>query len=224
MLESTVLVGIGVIRDAVCQSNPWSQKWRRLYYIRRKVAFTQVFASHDDRGSAPTDNAAVVHPLYGTTAQPTVAMQARHFHHAGQATPTAAVTVEMPWEAELDPFVVHKRGPSDASLPHFTRGTTPVCMTSVCGALINCKAPGPDQLPDELLRHVRFSVQMHDLLFSFLRMCWVQGMTPGTWKNSITLLFYKKGDLPDPANCRPIAWLNSVYKLWTSIIPRVLPS
>ena len=145
-------------------------------------------------------------------------MQALHFHHAVQATPTAPMTAEMPWEAELDPFVIHKRGPNDALLPQFTRGVYDICVRR----LKNGKAPGPDQLPNELLKH--FPVQMHDLLFSFLRMCWMQGMTLATWKNNITLLFYKKGDLANPANYRPIALLNPVYKLWTSIIALVLSS
>ena len=93
-----------------------TQKQRKLYYIRRKVAFTQVFASHDDRGSAPTDVAAVMHPLYGTIAQLAAAMQALHSHHTVQATPlhphSDAIT-----GGQLRPFYYAQADSSGALLP-----------------------------------------------------------------------------------------------------------
>ena len=65
---------------------------------------------------------------------------------------------------------------------------------------------------------------MHDLLYHFFIMCWKQGKTPLSWKHSTTVLFYKKNDPTLPSNYRPIALLNTVYKLWTRVICHMLMS
>ena len=46
--------------------------------------------------------------------------------------------------------------------------------------------------------------------------------TPTSWKQSNTILLYKKDDSLDIGNYRPIALSNAIYKLWTSTITEVL--
>ena len=46
--------------------------------------------------------------------------------------------------------------------------------------------------------------------------------TPGKWKDDITVLLYKKGDPGLVANHRPIGLKRSIYKLWTSVVTRIL--
>ena len=44
------------------------------------------------------------------------------------------------------------------------------------------------------------------------------GITPAKWKESETLLLYKKGDPLLLSNYRPIALANAVYKIWTGLL------
>ena len=38
------------------------------------------------------------------------------------------------------------------------------------------------------------------------------------WKKGLLTLLYKKGDKKDINNYRPIVILNSIYKIWTTVI------
>ena len=177
-----------------------------------------MFQVQDDRGSSPTAIPAVNHPLYGPSAQPAIALQALHFHHATITTPAVPPPSELfPWEvAGPDSFVLQARGTQQLVYNHLTREVYDACLSQ----LKNGKSPGPDNFPNELLKH--FPDSMHALLFVFFQLCWKHSKTPLTWKRSTTLLFYKKGDRTDPANYRPIALLNTVYKFWTRIISTML--
>ena len=122
-----------------------------------------------------------------------------------------------PWESTVcDIFTIHEQGAASSLHSQLTREVYDACVRR----LNNGESPGPDQLPNELIKHMPES--MHSLLFHFFKLCWKLGKTPHTWKTSITLLFYKKGDPTHPANYRPIALLNTMYKLWTGIICHIL--
>ena len=194
-------------------------KWQRLWYSKRKRAYAQVFSQQQDqRGSAPTGIAAVHHPLYGPSAQPTIALQALHFHHAHLTSPAVPPHQgPFPWEGPgNDSFTLHPCGTRQPLLPQLTREVYDSCLKR----LKNGKSPGNDSMPNELLKH--FPVDMHAVMFAFFKLCWRQSKTPDSWKHSRTLLFYKKNDPTDPANYRPIALLRSVYKFWTRIISTIL--
>lgn len=47
---------------------------------------------------------------------------------------------------------------------------------------------------------------------------WMTGCTPKAWKESHTVLLYKKGSEYKLNNWRPIALANTIYKLWTGLI------
>ena len=52
---------------------------------------------------------------------------------------------------------------------------------------------------------------------------WASAYTPPAWKESYTILLYKnKGEITDLTKYRPIALLNTLYKLWTKLQKRVL--
>lgn len=78
------------------------------------------------------------------------------------------------------------------------------------------KSPGPDQVTNELLRYL--PVSMQDALHKFMILMWMTGSTPTRWKESETLLLYKKGDPLLLSNYRPIALANAVYKVWTGLL------
>jgi hypothetical protein len=55
------------------------------------------------------------------------------------------------------------------------------------------------------------------------RIMWATAHTPDSWKENLTILLYKnKGETTDPSKYRPIALLDTLYKLWTSLQAKVL--
>ena len=94
-------------------------------------AYAQVFQVQDDRGSSPTAIPAVNHPLYGPSAQPAIALQALHFHHATITTPAVPPPSEpFPWEvAGPDSFLLQARGTQKPLYDHLTREVYDACLS-----------------------------------------------------------------------------------------------
>ncbi len=57
--------------------------------------------------------------------------------------------------------------------------------------LKNGKAPGPDGIPNELLKHLPEGV--HQVIHKLFILMWMKGTTPKAWKKSQTVLLHKKG-------------------------------
>jgi hypothetical protein len=51
-------------------------------------------------------------------------------------------------------------------------------------------------------------------LLSILIACIKLSSTPYSWQKSLTMLNYKKGNALEIKNYRPIALLNSIFKIW----------
>eukprot|EP00887_Chlorella_sp_A99_P007536 scaffold28.g7536.t1 len=51
---------------------------------------------------------------------------------------------------------------------------------------------------------------------------WLTGATPAAWKDSHTVMLYKKGDPADLGNYRPVGLALTIYKLWTALLTAVL--
>jgi hypothetical protein len=64
---------------------------------------------------------------------------------------------------------------------------------------------------------------MHDLLYLLFRLMAEYSYTPKKWFTSATKLIYKpnKTDPHDPTNYRPIALMNCIPKLWTSVLTSI---
>jgi len=86
--------------------------------------------------------------------------------------------------------------------------------------LKNGKQPGPDGVPNELIKHLPDNV--HQAIHKLLIVMWATGHTPKQWKESSTILLHKKGSELHLNNYRPIALANTLYKLWTSIVHECL--
>ena len=86
--------------------------------------------------------------------------------------------------------------------------------------LANNKAPGPDGIPNELLRWLPEDVHtaIHGLLAEMYRTAYI----PQEWCESVTVLLHKKGDPLDPSNYRPIGLCNTIYKLYSALLTKVL--
>ncbi|KAE9418612.1 hypothetical protein Angca_008032, partial [Angiostrongylus cantonensis] len=95
----------------------------------------------------------------------------------------------------------------------------PVLPSEIRHAILSVKnrtAPGPDRIRPEHLNNFP-PVLVNTLLWLFT--CYLSKCKVATqWKTSKTVLLYKKGDLHDIGNYRPICLLFAVYKLFTRVI------
>ena len=82
--------------------------------------------------------------------------------------------------------------------------------------LSNNKAPGPDNIGNEILKHL--PVQMQQTIHDMMILMWRTTLTPTRWKQLNTVLLYKKGDKTDIRNYRPVGLANTICKLWTRIL------
>ena len=82
------------------------------------------------------------------------------------------------------------------------------------------KAPGPDELQGELIRHM--PNEMHELIKKAFLRFWREGKTPNTWKVSHPWMLHKKGDPTKLKNWRPITLTNVIYKMWTNVVARMM--
>ena len=65
-------------------------------------------------------------------------------------------------------------------------------------------------------------ISFHHILFLFFTHCYKLKQIPTSWKISLTILLYKKGDPSVLTNHRPIALANTIYKLFTSTLTLIL--
>ena len=64
--------------------------------------------------------------------------------------------------------------------------------------------------------------RFHKLLLLFFKHCYKQKQILESWKISLTILLYKKGNPHNLTNHRPIALANIIYKLFTSTLTSIL--
>jgi hypothetical protein len=142
---------------------------------------------------------------------------------AGTYTTDTAAPRGYPWEAAdaTDSFTMRTRvdptAPREDLLPRILDyNLFKDCLNSAA----NNKAAGSDAVPNELLKFL--TECMHAAIHQMFVSMWITGDTPTAWKCSHTVMLYKKGDPADPTNYRPIGLARTVYKLWTSLVTRVL--
>jgi hypothetical protein len=86
--------------------------------------------------------------------------------------------------------------------------------------LSNNKAPGPDKIPNSILKNM--PPRSHEILFLFFKHCYKQKQIPASWKTNIIVLIYKKCNPSQLTNHRPIALANNIYKLYTNTLTSIL--
>ena len=206
---------------------------RKLLAQRPKVAHKIINKGFQDRQDLTT----IRDPSTGDTLQdPEAILRYTHEYFAKQATPVAGPKTgaflptnaprKYPWNTGtttgLDPFEIQTRV-----------GDTRLGSVDLLGMLrdkanfhnilrftSNNKQPGPDEIPNELLKNL--PDQLQTCIHNMFIIQWLVGYTPDGWKESNTVLLYKKGDPLDLKNYRPIALANTLYKLWTSMLTEVL--
>jgi len=83
------------------------------------------------------------------------------------------------------------------------------------------KAPGPDAITNELIKHLTEAT--HTFLYNLLRIMAKYKYTPKEWCRTSTCLLYKpnKNDPHIIAYYRPVALVNSILNIWTSILTNI---
>jgi hypothetical protein len=130
---------------------------------------------------------------------------------------------DFPWEAEgaKDSFRLETLAPSRQRAPLHERMQDRVMFRECVRTLSSGKAPGPDEVVNEVIKALPHSVL--DVIHDLFTIMWATGVTPSGWKDSNTVLLYKdKGEPDELKNYRPIALANTLYKLWTRVVTCVL--
>eukprot|EP00775_Hariotina_reticulata_P015124 gene15124-biopygen1518 len=79
------------------------------------------------------------------------------------------------------------------------------------------KVPGPDKVANEILQAL--PEEGKQALHNMIRIMWATGLTPNSWKESMTVLLYKhKGTPLNLKFQRRIGLENTIYKLWTRMV------
>ena len=84
----------------------------------------------------------------------------------------------------------------------------------------NNKAPGPDEVPPELIKWL--DSESRKVILELLNDCWNKEPLTKDMNDARSAINYKKGCTDLPQNYRPIALLSVIYKLLASIIKKDL--
>jgi len=101
----------------------------------------------------------------------------------------------------------------------------PVKAEELCELIQNLSsgtAPGPDYIPNEMLKHCSAVPSFVNILVHLFNACIQQQQTPKTWHKANIYAIFKKGNPNDPLNYRLIALLCTTYKLYSSLINKRL--
>jgi hypothetical protein len=127
------------------------------------------------------------------------------YHQPNHDSQCTSGVKQYPWH-DLNGFGIEKC--EDQSIPlyiYFNRTTNELCLKR----LANRKALGPNQIPNNIFNN-KPSI-FYNLLFLFILHCYKQQQIPASWKHSLTILLYKKGDPTQLNDCRLIALANNIY-------------
>ena len=117
---------------------------------------------------------------------------------------------------DLEGFTIDQRGELQTPLYTYSdQETYDSCLKN----LGNNKAPCPNKIPNSILKNM--PPRFHKLFFLFFKHCYKQKQIPASWKTSLAMLLYKKGDPSQLTNHRPIAQANTIYKLYTSTLTSI---
>ncbi|MBW0473119.1 hypothetical protein O181_012834 [Austropuccinia psidii MF-1] len=108
--------------------------------------------------------------------------------------------------------------PRNLNTPSIFPPITTHKLTRALDELPKKEAPGPDKIPNELLKII--STCLTPYLKEVFNGCLQNGYFPSMWKRPLTTIIRKSGqdDYSDPEACCPIALLNTLGKLFEKII------
>ncbi|XP_073971981.1 uncharacterized protein [Rhodnius prolixus] len=80
----------------------------------------------------------------------------------------------------------------------------------------NSKSPGDDGIPNEVYKHL--PAEWHQYLLNLFNCILEHEQVPRMWAKALITMIYKNGDPSNAANYRPIALINNILKIFTSIL------
>ena len=96
---------------------------------------------------------------------------------------------------------------------------TPYELKCARRSLKKKKSPGTDTLSNEVLLFVLETEEGFAYILQLMSLCWVSAVLPEEWQLARIVAIYKgKGAASLPANYRPIALLQSTYKLFSILV------
>ena len=202
----------------------------KLLYTRPKLAHRHIFSPDDDplvlAGISALRDPSAADPFAPIVGQPLLDYVGDSKSASWDAPPiTPDTSGPYPFDPSVagvtDPFTL--RTLAHGSIPPPPMLTTvldPAYFAFVCSSLTNGKAPGPDRVPNEILKLMppSFMQLVHKVFILF----WLCGKTPDAWKVSYTKLLHKRGDHMLLSNFRPLGLNNCLYKLWTRFLTNAL--
>eukprot|EP00249_Psilotum_nudum_P025161 c29397_g2_i2 orf=1-981(-) len=199
--------------------NKFCHQWRKKLLQKPQTMHRKIFQSMDTvtLNALQSKNNLLTHPhdisneIYETQCNSfsPKAPTCQTTHHPNNCS---CQDYKYPWH-DFDGFVLEKRGnPLDSINTYFSRSIFDECLHS----LSHDKTPGPDNLPNELLQSL--GKDFLDTLYQLFQVCYSIKKIPPSWKNSTTILLYKKGDPHTLGSYRPISLANTTYKLFTSTL------
>ena len=200
-------------------------KYRQMYEKNPKKINMKVFKHSEtspldlitDRQNniltSPEDIAKEIHIQQSIGNRPTIPIC--HYHNTHPPYCTCGVR-QYPWH-DLEGFLIDQRGEPQISLhTYFDQETYDFCLKN----LGNNTTPGPDKILNSILKNM--PSRFHKLLYLFFKHCYKQKQIPVSWKTSLIVLLYKKGDPSKLTNHKPIALANTIYKLYTNTLTSII--
>ena len=145
-----------------------------------------------------------------------------------KADPEASTVPSLEWLRHFSALFYERQtdvpnflDPPLTALPNWPL-TTPDEVRELIFQLKNGKAPGPDVISAEMLKHD--SDFWAPLLASTFSMADQTGLMPEAWTNAIIAPIFKKGDRSLPSNYRPISLLSIIGKLYAKHLMAKLAS
>lgn len=128
--------------------------------------------------------------------------------------------LEQLYKETFPPRVITDEMYYDCSHTSLDKDFTVEEVRMILNQLKNGKTPGPDDISNEFLKELPYC--WVDYLAKFFNAVFNSEVVPSDWCTSEISLIFKKGDALDPACYRGIALINSIPKIFTSLIGRRL--
>eukprot|EP00736_Rhodelphis_marinus_P007819 Rmarinus@m.22826 len=189
------------VGDIIAKEEPSETSiWRRLKACTRPRQHTE--AIRDESGNLCHTDTEVG------------ACWSRHF--AGLASPHPPTHADDVFRATIEAAVEGMWESQDEGPAELNRPFSIDEIECVISSLPTRKAPGPDQIPNELLK-AGGEAMIHSLTALFNDI-WQQEKIPTEWGKGKIIPLFKAGDLLEPGNYRGITLLSCVYKTFARVV------
>jgi hypothetical protein len=191
------------------------EKFQTMLYENPKKAHRYIFESGERKR---LDHVKLSTGSIDASKEGVIAEVTRQYSARLQSTVDPNTARSFPWGSDTDGIIPNSKGTHLKLSDEYNKHVYQECLSRLPGR----KAPGPDGVPNEVLKNL--PREFHNAVHDMFRLMWRHSHTPQVWKDDHTVLLYKKGDPGVVQNHRPIGLKRTIYKLWTATITTVLTS